>query len=163
MTITRHVYDVELAPLLGSTFQPTGFPDLGAATFDRFGATGDDAPVPSLLVESVQSMANRLEGTLWNRGAQQPVGLLDGVPYIRVVRSGSADDFLTSSRLEAHRLASPYVREATLAGEKMEAVIGKRLGLAKDTPLDYPGMARAILQPFCHPPGEPWDLNEVGS
>ena len=60
----RHVYDVELTPVLGSTFQPTGFPDLGAATFDRFGATGDDLPVPSLLVESVQSMTNRLEATL---------------------------------------------------------------------------------------------------
>ncbi len=151
MTTTRHVYDVELTPLLGSTFQPTGFPDLGAATFDRFGAAGDDLPVPSLLVESVQSMANRLEATLWDRGTRQPLDLVDGLPYIRVVRAGGSEEFLTSSRLEAHRIASPYVREATLDGEKMEAVTGQRLGLAKDTPLDYPRMARAImhLDPLC--------------
>jgi len=147
VTITRHVYDVALRPVLGSTFQPTGFPDLGAATFARFDGDGE---VPALLVESVQSMANRLEATLWDRGAQQPAEIADGLPYVRVVRTGT-DDFLTSSRLEAHRLASPFVREATLGDTKMEEVIGQRLGLAKDTPLDYPRMAQAIMQldPLC--------------
>jgi CRISPR-associated protein Csb1 len=32
---TRLVFDAELTPLMGSSFQPTGFPDVGAATFTR--------------------------------------------------------------------------------------------------------------------------------
>ena len=52
----RQFLDVELAPVAGSRFQPTGFPDLGAATFDRPGPNGDW--VKSLLVESAQSIAN---------------------------------------------------------------------------------------------------------
>ncbi len=143
----RHVYDVELQPVLGSTFQPTGFPDLGAATFDRWDG---DQTVPALLVESVQSMANRLEATAWDCAGQQPVDVLGGLPYVRVVR-GDTDEFLTSSRLEAHRLASPFVREATHNGTRMEGLIGQRLGLAKDTPLDYRRMARAVMamDPLC--------------
>ncbi|HMA45956.1 MAG TPA: type I-U CRISPR-associated RAMP protein Csb1/Cas7u, partial [Frankiaceae bacterium] len=147
----RHAYEVELRPLLGSTFQPTGFPDLGAATFDRWDDEGDGKQVvPALLVESVQSMANRLEAVAWDRGAEQPVEAVDGLPWVRVVRAGTGE-FLTSSRLEAHRLASPFVRNAVLDGRKMEAVIGERLGLAKDTPLDYRRMARAVMEldPFC--------------
>jgi len=144
---SRHVYDVELRPLLGSTFQPTGFPDLGAATFDRW---DEDGTTPALLVESVQSMANRLEATAWDRGAAAPATEVDGLPYVRVVRAGT-EDFLTSSRLEAHRLASPFVRTAKLDGQDMEKVIGDRLGLAKDSPLDYRRMAEAVLalDPFC--------------
>jgi CRISPR-associated protein Csb1 len=146
MTI-RRIYDVELAPVLGSSFQPTGFPDVGAATFTRF---EHGEPVASLLVESVQSMANRLEATAWDPAADQPVGLLATLPWVRVVRAGT-DEFLTSSRLEAHRLASPFVHVATLEGRPMIDVIRERLGLAKDTPLHRLSMATAIaaLDPFC--------------
>ncbi|WP_216893452.1 type I-G CRISPR-associated RAMP protein Csb1/Cas7g [Nocardia alni] len=143
----RYVYDVELAPIAGSTFQPTGFPDIGAATFTRF---DDGHPVDALLVESVQSMANRLEATAWNRADNQPAPAVAGLPWVRVVRAKTGE-FLTSSRLEAHRLASPFVREATLDGAKMLDVIGTRLKLAADTPLDYRSMAAAVavLDPFC--------------
>lgn len=147
MSPDRLIYDVELEPLLGSTFQPTGFPDLGAATFDRFDGAETE---PSLLVESVQSMANRLEATAWDSGSQQPHDAVAGLPHVRVERAGTGE-FLTSSRLEAHRLASPFVREATLQGTKMTQVIAQRLGLAKDTPLNFPNMAAALLalDPFC--------------
>jgi CRISPR-associated protein Csb1 len=47
-----------LKPLQGYRFQPTGFPDLGAALYD-----GPDGK-RMLLVESAQSMANRLESRL---------------------------------------------------------------------------------------------------
>ena len=106
----RVSFDVELAPLLGSTFQPTGFPDVGAATFTRF---ENGQQVPSLLVESVQSMANRLEATAWDAARDEPVDEVAGLPYVRVVRAGTGE-FLTSSRLEAHRLASPFVHTAKL-------------------------------------------------
>lgn len=144
---TRHAYEVELRPLLGSMFQPTGFPDVGAGTFTRF--EGEDE-VAALLVESVQSMANRLEATAWDRAATAPVAEVAGLPYVRVVRDGTAE-FLTSSRLEAHRLASPFVHTATVDGRRMFQEIRTALGLAKDTPLDYGRMSAAVagLDPFC--------------
>ncbi|MGH3625379.1 MAG: type I-G CRISPR-associated RAMP protein Csb1/Cas7g [Sciscionella sp.] len=144
---SRLGFDVELAPVLGSTFQPTGFPDIGAATFIRY-EHGEQ--VQALLVESVQSMANRLEATAWDHALDQPVSELTGLPWVRVVRAGT-DEFLTSSRLEAHRLASPFVHTATLDGHPMFDLIKQRLGLAQDTPLNRRAMARAVagLDPFC--------------
>lgn len=145
--ISRLCFDAELAPVLGSTFQPTGFPDVGAATFTRF---EDGEEVPSLLVESVQSMANRLEATAWDSATDEPVPEVAGLPYVRVLRAGTGE-FLTSSRLEAHRLASPFVHAATLNGSSMFTVIRDRLGLARDTPLNRRHMARAVagLDPLC--------------
>lgn len=144
---TRYIYDVELAPLFGSTFQPTGFPDIGAATFTRY---EDGREVDALLVESVQSMANRLEATAWDNAENRPVNAVSGLPYVRVVRAKTGE-FLTSSRLEAHRLASPFVHTAKLNGKPMVDVIRERLDLTDDTPLDYPAMAAAVAQldPFC--------------
>ncbi|MBS4729901.1 type I-U CRISPR-associated protein Cas7 [Mycobacterium sp. SM1] len=145
--IRRYIYDAELTPLSGSTFQPTGFPDIGAATFTRY-EHGHE--VDALLVESVQSMANRLEATAWNQAENRPVNAVAGMPWVRVVRA-KTDEFLTSSRLEAHRLASPYIHKSTLGGKSMFDIIGNRLGLAPDTPLDYRAMAAAVakLDPFC--------------
>ena len=144
---TRYIYDVELAPLFGSTFQPTGFPDIGAATFTRY---EDGREVDALLVESVQSMANRLEATAWDSAESRPVEAVSGLPYVRVVRAKTSE-FLTSSRLEAHRLASPFVHNAKLNGKPMVEVIRERLDLTDDTPLDYQAMAAAVAQldPFC--------------
>jgi CRISPR-associated protein Csb1 len=144
---TRYIYDVELAPLFGSTFQPTGFPDIGAATFTRY---EDGRAVDALLVESVQSMANRLEATAWDSAENQPQDAVSGLPWVRVIRAKNGE-FLASSRLEAHRLASPFVHTATLHGKPMVDVIRERLGLVDDTPLDYPAMAAAVAQldPFC--------------
>jgi CRISPR-associated protein Csb1 len=101
-----------------------------------------------LLVESAQSMANRLEEVGWDRAAQRPVAVLEGLPYVRVI--GPDGGFLTSSRLEAHRLASAYVREAQLDGAGMEDVLRDRLGLRRGVPLDHRALARAIfgLDPF---------------
>lgn len=151
ITLDRHRlrFETRLRPALGSVFQPTGFPDIGAAKFERF--TEDGELQEALLVESVQSMANRLEATAWDSAANQPVELLAPLPYIRVHRKQAPEEFLTSSRLEAHRLASAFIRESELDGQKMLNVIQERLGLAKDTPLNRPAMARALmaLDPFC--------------
>lgn len=144
---SRLGYDAQLAPVLGSTFQPTGFPDVGAATFTRFDR---GEPVAALLVESVQSMANRLEATAWDAATDEPVAEVAGLPHVWVVRAGTGE-FLTGSRLEAHRLASPFVHTATLDGRPMFEVIRERLGLAADTPLNRRAMAAAVakLDPFC--------------
>lgn len=148
MTATRLLLDVPLAPAIGSRFQPTGFPDIGAADFKR--PTGADTTVECLLVESAQSMANHLEGTAWDVASNGPHGVLSGLPYVRVV----ADDdgrFLTSSRLEAHRLASAFVKDSTLDGQSMVDVIRDRLGLRDDTPIPPRQIAAAVfaLDPLC--------------
>ena len=51
----RLLLQVELAPVQGARFQPTGFPDVGAGVYTL--PNGRE----QLLVESAQSVANRLE------------------------------------------------------------------------------------------------------
>jgi CRISPR-associated protein Csb1 len=98
----RLLLTADLQPLQGSRFQPTGFPDLGAAVYQTPG--GD-----CLLVESVQSMANRLEAVCWDSAENQLIAPLRGLSYVRVEQDG---DYLTSSIEEAHRLNSPYIIES---------------------------------------------------
>lgn len=128
MASKRDIRKYVLEPVAGSRFQPTGFPDLGAATYD--GPGGDTR----LLVESVQSLANHLEGTTWDEAAQQPVSTVAGIPYVRVVDADGG--FLTSSRLEAHRLASAYVLDASDGGAEFRKALVERFGLVKNKPLD---------------------------
>jgi CRISPR-associated protein Csb1 len=147
----RQLFEVELEPASGSRFQPTGFPDVGAAVFDRpVRVNGAVDWVKALLVESPQSMANRLEAVGWDEGAQQPHPTLDGLPYVRVV---AADDgrYLTSSRTEAHRLASAFIKDSKLRGQEMRDVIRQRLGLRDDTPVAPRDIARSVarLDPMC--------------
>lgn len=99
----RLLFEIPLKPIQGSRFQPTGFPNLGAATFNS--SQGE-----CLLVESAQSMANRLELTIWDEGKESPIQELDGIGYVEV--KDSQERFLTSTILEAHRLNSVYVEEA---------------------------------------------------
>jgi CRISPR-associated protein Csb1 len=56
----RLLLEAKLKPLQGTRFQPTGFPNLGPATYD-----GPDGS-RMLLVESAQSMANRMESVCWD-------------------------------------------------------------------------------------------------
>jgi CRISPR-associated protein Csb1 len=139
MTTNRTVFTVHLAPLVGSRFQPTGFPDLGAA---EFGPTGSR----TLLVESAQSMANRLEATTWDEASADQAHQLAGLPYVKV--SDPAGTFLTSSRIEAHRLASAYIMDGKIGGA--DGVEGRtwleeRFGLKKGKPLDHRAVARACF------------------
>lgn len=147
MSTKRTIIEVPLRPIIGSRFQPTGFPDLGAAVFDRPGPEGVER---MLLLESPQSMANRLEGTSWDDASQEPVQMFADLPYVRVVHDDD-DRFLTSSRNEAHRLASAFVRQSTLDDVDMVEVIVERLGVADDTPIDHRQVANAVfeLDPFC--------------
>lgn len=99
----RLLIEVDLQPLQGTRFQPTGFPDLGAADY-----TAPDG-TRMLLVESAQSMANRLEAVCWDEASEDWVAPLKGLPYVAIV--DSADKVMTTSVLEAHRLNSPYILE----------------------------------------------------
>lgn len=139
----RLVIDAELAPITGSIFQPTGFPDLGAATFQRPGGP------PALLVESVQSLTNHLEAVGWDEMTALPVATLAALPYARVVDRDGVH--LASSRTEPHRLASAYVRDAEIAGQRGRDWIVGRLGLVKGRPLDWGSIYAALfeLDPLC--------------
>ena len=99
----RLLIEATLRPLQGTRFQPTGFPDLGAATYELPDGTR------MLLVESAQSVANRLEATCWDGTRDAPPPFLDGIPYIEVQQDGA---YLTSSIQEAHRINSPYILES---------------------------------------------------
>jgi CRISPR-associated protein Csb1 len=59
----RLLLRARLEPLQGTRFQPTGFPEIGAAEYE-----GPDG-TPMLLVESAQSVANRLETVCWDKVA----------------------------------------------------------------------------------------------
>ncbi|MBK9264446.1 MAG: type I-U CRISPR-associated protein Cas7 [Polyangiaceae bacterium] len=100
---SRLLLECELRPVQGKRFQPTGFPDLGAAVFETNEGT-------RLLVESAQSMANRLEAVCWDQEKQDLLEPLCGLPYVRVERKDGT--YLTSSLTEAHRLNSPYILES---------------------------------------------------
>lgn len=137
-TVSRTKLIVGLAPVVGERFQPTGFPDLGAATFERAGVDGEQ-----LLVESVQSMANHLEGTTWDTATNEPPAAVSALPYVRVVDVDG--EFLTSSRLEAHRLASAYMLEATVDGSDVLSSWAERFGLVRGKPLDGRRVAREVF------------------
>lgn len=151
LTGLRRLLDVELTPVLGARFQPTGFPDIGPAEYER--PVRDDGQLtwkPALLVESPQSMANRLEAQGWDESTTQPVPTLSGLPYVRVMASDDGR-YLTSSRTEAHRLASAFVKNSGLDGRSMKEVIRERLDLRDDTPLSHKDLAAAVMamDPLC--------------
>jgi len=146
----RLVYEVPLEPVSGSRFQPTGFPDIGPAVFRRPGPAGAETV---LLVESAQSMANRLEASGWDPVGCCPRPALGTLPWIEI-RSVDGEH-LTSSRTEAHRLASAFLKDATFREDGSE-VTGKdlvkgRLGLRDDRPLVFADLARRVasLDPLC--------------
>ena len=146
----REMYTIALKAIPSDRFQPTGFPDLGAAKFQKPVGTNNEW-VDSILVESAQSMANRFEAVGWNEGDQAPVETLRGLPWVRVVAKEDGR-YLTSSRAEAHRLASAFVKESVTAdGTDMVDEISNRFDLADDTPLSPSKIAAAIfaLDPLC--------------
>jgi CRISPR-associated protein Csb1 len=101
---SRLLVEARLKPIQGTRFQPTGFPDLGPATYSLPDGTS------MLLVESAQSMANRLEAICWDTNANDWIEPLRGLPFVRV--NDKAGNLLTNSVLEAHRLNSPYILES---------------------------------------------------
>lgn len=133
----RVLISAELHVGNGSFFQPTGFPDIGACVYT------DGAGRRRCLVESEQSMANRLEAV-----CMQTPGVwrkpLDGrLPVIRV--QDKKKRLLATNLTEPHRIASSYVLEGDLDGAKpakndrttLQKKLEERLGIdGKIWPLD---------------------------
>jgi CRISPR-associated protein Csb1 len=137
---SRLLFEVPLKPLQGQRFQPTGFPNLGAATFKT--SKGD-----CLLVESAQSMANRLEATIWDATTQRPVAAVEGISHVRVLRQVNGQKeakLLTDSILEPHRLNSPYLLESSDTG--FFDVIKQEVGAMEDGPIDRKMLGETLLK-----------------
>lgn len=129
------LFEIPLKVRQGHRFQPTGFPDLGAAEFDTVSGR-------TLLVESAQSMANRLETLCWDDRTNDLAEPLKGLSYVKVVDSGGA--FLTSSVLEAHRLNSAYIEKAELPG--CHRLIEQEIGVTKNRPIERSKLAKVVLK-----------------
>lgn len=130
----RLIFNVALTPRMGARFQPTGFPSLGAATYQTREGT-------SLLVESAQSMANRLETTCWDDANQDLVPALKGLSHVRVERGKG---FFTDSVLESHRLNSPYILESSYKEFVVE--LKGALGGLEEGPVNRKKLASALLK-----------------
>lgn len=132
--VSRLLLTIPLKPLQGDRFQPTGFPSLGAATYQ----TKDGQ---KLLVESAQSMANRFEATCWDTAVNGPVAALAGISHVTVNRGGK---FLTDSMLEAHRINSPYLLEGS--DKTFFNKIKEELGGLAEGPIDRQKLAKVLLR-----------------
>lgn len=130
----RLLFKIPLQPLQGSRFQPTGFPSLGAATFQTSSGT-------SLLVESAQSMANHLEMTVWDPVANDLKEELRRLSHVRVTRR---KEFLTDTILESHRLNSPYLLAGK--GSPFFEKLKKELDVEKAGPVNLHNLAKVLLK-----------------
>lgn len=130
----RLLFATPLKPVQGERFQPTGFPGLGAATYQT--PSGD-----KLLVESAQSMANRLETVCWDTTRNKPVPALNGISHITVTRRRA---FLTDSMLESHRINSPYILEGK--DKSFYHTLKQELGGLEEGPIDRSLLGRVLLK-----------------
>jgi CRISPR-associated protein Csb1 len=135
--VPRLLIEAELTPMQGTRFQPTGFPNLGHAVYDSPNGSGK-----MLLVESAQSMANRLETVCWDEEKDDWVPPLKGLPVVRVLNEKGVP--LTNSVLEAHRLNSPYILEGK-DRTVLDALKNRLAGMAEGR-VNLRELARVVLE-----------------
>lgn len=129
--IDRLLVVVDMQPLQGKRFQPTGYPDLGAAEYQA----NDGKSI--VLLESPQSVANHLERHCLSDDGTQFVKELAGLSMVTVM---DGEKQVTNSVREGHRLASPYIlgmKKPTSICKEFESLdlpkesIGDRLKIVK--------------------------------
>lgn len=130
----RLLLEAELTPIQGDRFQPTGFADLGAAIYELPDGTR------KLLVESAQSVANRLERTIVDADGVSLVPELEGLPFVKAKLEGAVE-LWTSSLVEAHRLNSPFI----ITDKGFQKRFLERSGYAKGKPIQWSKVAAAIF------------------
>ncbi len=114
----------------GSFFQPAGFPDIGACIYI------DGEGKRRCLVESEQSMANRLEAVCMKAPGVWREPFSGQLPVIRVTGKGNGS-LLATNLTEPHRVASSYVLEGSVNGTTLQEKLEKHLGIeGKTWPLD---------------------------
>lgn len=134
---SRLLIEATLKPVQGARFQPTGFPNLGHAIYES-----PDGKGRIILVESAQSMANRLEAVCWNENANDWVEPLRGLPVIKVVDETGKS--LTNSVLEAHRINSPYILEGK--DKSVLGILKQRLASMEVGRVDLRELAKVLLE-----------------
>ncbi|MFA5312030.1 MAG: type I-U CRISPR-associated RAMP protein Csb1/Cas7u [Methanomassiliicoccales archaeon] len=130
----RILAKVSLRPVQGDRFQPTGFADLGAALYVR----PDGKRM--ILLETSQSMANRMEKVCLDGDGPKIAKELEGIPYMRVKLKGEADSE-TSSLVEAHRLNSPFI----ISNKRFQEEFRKIANYGKNKPLDWKAIGSAFF------------------
>ena len=139
----RLLAEVELKPVQGSRFQPTGFPSLGPAEF-RLASSDENQNVDCLLVESAQSMANRLEMVCLDDSKEAMADELKGMPFIQI--NNEDDEFLTNSLLEAHRINSSYLLDSS-DKDSFKNLLMSELKITKDdSTVDIPKFAQFLFK-----------------
>lgn len=131
----RLLLEVGLKPAQGDRFQPTGFADLGAAQY----TTPDGRKM--ILVESAQSVANRLERAVIDGEGVDLRSELAGLPYVKVELTGQGQGVATSSLVEAHRLNSPFI----VTNKEFSTKFLELSGYKKGQVIQWPAAARAVL------------------
>ena len=134
-TSPRLLIEAKLTPLQSARFQPTGFPDLGPAQYK--GPDGEEM----LLVESAQSVANRLEAVCWDDISDDWVAPLRGLPVIKVLNNDGRP--LTNSVLESHRINSPYILES--ADKTVFSILKEELAGMEAGAVDLRKLARVLM------------------
>ena len=133
----RLLMEATLKPVQGHRFQPTGFPNLGHAHYPSPDGQGE-----MVLVESAQSMANRLESVCWDEVADDWVTPLKGLTIVKVIDGEGRP--LTNSLIEAHRLNSPYILEGK--DKSVLKLLRDRLASMEIGRVDLREFAKALLE-----------------
>ncbi|MEX2580842.1 MAG: type I-U CRISPR-associated RAMP protein Csb1/Cas7u [Verrucomicrobiales bacterium] len=139
----RLLLKVPLEPLQGHRFQPTGFSDLGPARYQAPDGT------EMLLVESNQSVANRMEAACWDEAAEDLIEDLRGIPYVQVLCDGKPLTTLTNSILEAHRVNSEYIMKkgsGKTPNTDFYDTFTKELDFKDNRPVNFKALHRLLLK-----------------
>lgn len=145
----RLLMEAKLKPLQGHRFQPTGFADLGPARY-----TSPDG-TEMLLVESTQSVANRMELGCWDAAEQDLIADLRGLPYLKIIDANNRH--CSNSLLEAHRINSEYVmkesRRVTItngqrnvAQKSFNEEFASEIGYEKDGRVDWQRFHKGLFR-----------------
>ena len=132
----RVLMEAKLKPAQGDRFQPTGFPDIGAAVYER----PDGKRM--ILLESAQSMANRLE-VVWLADNRIDISdELKGIPYVKVkMKEANGRVTETSSLVEAHRINSPYI----MANQEFVNNLKSKADYRKSKAIDWGKVGEALF------------------
>jgi CRISPR-associated protein Csb1 len=133
----RVIITAKLTLANGAFLQPTGFPDIGSCIY----TDGDGKR--RCLVESEQSMANRLESV----SMKSPGHWVDELKHVPVIEVHDANNVLLATNLtEPHRIASSYVMEGKLNGSDVKTMLADKIGLSGDNGASWPLDKRHCLE-----------------
>lgn len=133
-TSNRILMHVALQPVQGDRFQPTGFPDIGGASYLLHDGTR------MLLVESSQSIANRLEATIIDQN-NELISDFEGLSYIRAKLTNESK-VTTNSLIEAHRINSPFI----ISDKQFQETFKKEAAYSEHNPIDWQKVAKALFK-----------------